>query len=142
MTIDIEQIKKDKEYAQKVAYAVYLAVEEGPAKDISDIVIKLIGHINSLLLEYDTLRATFTTTVNQVRKERGLEPIPEGDVILNPDTFQKEILKANGDNCRKGVPGCCCKTGFAYEDMCPNCRDEPNRDIYSCCVCDPKLEIK
>jgi hypothetical protein len=43
-------------------------------------------------------------------------------------------------DCRKEVPECFCATGFRYEEMCPDCRDEPIRDIFSRCVCAPDDE--
>lgn len=43
-------------------------------------------------------------------------------------------------DCRREIEGCFCATGFDYEDMCPDCRDEPNRWKYSYCVCLPKEE--
>lgn len=47
--------------------------------------------------------------------------------------------KESGACCHKGVEGCCCKTGYKYEDMCADCRDGRRLgDVYSCCVCPPK----
>lgn len=44
---------------------------------------------------------------------------------------------AHGEACLSGVPGCYCRVGFPYEEMCPACRDEPGRNRHSRCECPP-----
>lgn len=54
-------------------------------------------------------------------------------IVRNPD-------------CREGSPGCSCAIApfgqqahvFPYEELCPDCRDQPDRDRTSYCVCGPK----
>lgn len=42
------------------------------------------------------------------------------------------------NDCRRGIPGCFCVTGYRYKEMCSDCRDAAQRDRYSYCVCETK----
>lgn len=55
--------------------------------------------------------------------------------------FDKEKFD-RGDYCQKQSPGCCCKTGWRYEDLCPDCRDkrDPGKQT-SYCECPPVERI-
>lgn len=52
-------------------------------------------------------------------------------------TIQEFINEAS--TCKWNLPTCKCLTGFSYEEMCPDCRDDREHgDVYSRCVCPPK----
>lgn len=59
---------------------------------------------------------------------RGLRYAPDMRMISDEDA-------AKGLGCRKRAPDCYCETGYPYEKMCAACRNEPDRDVASYCVC-------
>lgn len=59
--------------------------------------------------------------------------------MSKPAVRESKLKDWKEEDCYKGVEGCFCATGFAYEDMCPNCRDERfPEDRFSYCACPPK----
>lgn len=58
---------------------------------------------------------------------------------MSNSTLTEEQIE-QGLGCQKGMPGCYCGIGWPLERMCPDCRDQPNRDRGSYCVCGPVLK--
>jgi hypothetical protein len=66
-------------------------------------------------------REAVEATLARVRQGRELDVSPEA--------------AAAGKCCHKETPGCYCAVGFPYDEMCPVCRDQPNRYVFTRCDC-------